>query len=508
MPRGVYLTSTGALTRHARAQAGLLRAGADSVLAVGVGVGAGAGAACTTAYLVRDWLDRRINHWPPKRLIRDSGPMSVDTDRPATRVVPLTTQDAERLKALEEVVWFEVAQGLTAEQLTEDLDFDATFGVEVDGPAPAGVAPDRLVGAYTAYDMAVTVPGPGTELTRLPMSGLSWVGVHPDQRRRGILTQMMTHHLHGVKEAGVTPLAGLHASEPEIYGRFGYGLSSVEVQVQLGRGSSFTVPEQLDTAATQVQTHFVPASTNAHLLHRAHLDTAGHRLGAVTRGDHQSLSWFNDFPKMRGSKEPMQVMFAARGGQTTGYAVFRRESKWSDDGKPEGKVAVREMAATDAASLLALARRLVDFDLTATVEADGRALDDPLYLWAGGPRTVTVRVFDSLWLRLVDVPGALTARGYAAPVDVVLDVVDELCPWNARSWRLVVGADGVASCEPSQAEAQLRLPVAALGAAYLGSRSIATMLATGQVSELAPGAATALSRAMRADTEPVGAIGF
>src|SRR5699024_9767998 len=96
--------------------------------------------------------------------------------------------------------------------------------------------------------------------------------------------------------------------------------------------------------------------------------------------------WFRDHPTARGSKEPLQAMFATRDGEVSGYALFRRESRWGEDNLPSGKVLVREIGAVDPPSLLALARRLVDFDLTSTVSFSGRSTDDPLHWWAGGPR--------------------------------------------------------------------------------------------------------------------------
>ena len=150
----------------------------------------------------------------------------------------------------------------------------------------------------------------------------------------------------------------------------------------------------------------------------------------------------------------------------------------------------------------------MDFDLTASVTINGRGTDDPLVWWAGGPRALGVKAFDSLWLRLIDVGAALTARGYSSACNVVLDVVDPTCPWNQRAWRLTVDEDGVATCRPTADNADLRLPVQALGAAFLGSRSLASQADQGLVTELTAGSVRLLSRAMSSDREPVGAIEF
>lgn len=128
--------------------------------------------------------------------------------------------------------------------------------------------------------------------------------------------------------------------------------------------------------------------------------------------------------------------------------------------------------------------------------------------WAGGPRAVGVKSVDSLWLRLIDVGAALRARGYSSACDVVLDVMDPVCPWNQHAWRLTVDDRGVATCVPTADDADVRLPVESLGAAFLGSRTIATRAQEGLVTELTQGSVRRLSRAMSSDRQPVGAVMF
>ena len=100
-------------------------------------------------------------------------------------------------------------------------------------------------------------------------------------------------------------------------------------------------------------------------------------------------------------------------------------------------------------------------------------MDDPLLYLLADPRRVRSVVSDGLWVRLVDVGSALAQRHYASPVDVVIEVADELCPQNACRWRLAAEA-GVApagfraTCERTTAPADVVLPVWAVGAAYLG----------------------------------------
>jgi predicted acetyltransferase len=154
-------------------------------------------------------------------------------------------------------------------------------------------------------------------------------------------------------------------------------------------------------------------------------------------------------------------------------------------------------------------RRLVDFDLMGTVKVRAVGVEDPLLLWAGGPRsTAEVETSDSLWIRLVDLAEALQDRSWNAPCDVVVDVVDTAAPRNHGRWRVRADADGRASVERSRADAELRLPVSALGAAYLGGGNLVTMLRAGLVEEQRPGAVAELWRAMRTDVAPTGAWMF
>jgi len=417
-----------------------------------------------------------------------------------TSIVALTAADRQRLLDVDLAAFFFDPNAHPVDSVTSHFDWDRTFGATGEGS-------DELVGVYSSYDMAVTAPGPLDALNRVPMAGLSWVSVHPDHRRRGVLREMITHHFARLHDEG-SALSGLHAAEVGIYGRFGYAISSLELDLELERGALFTAP-LLDDAAGRVTTRFMKADSDdaAQVIHGLHLRCAESTLGAVARPERMARPMLVDLPLTRQGREPWQVLLAHLDGQPAGYAVFSRQAKW-EDFRAKGTVAVRELAAMDPATLLALARRLVDFDLTASITISGRGADDPLVWWAGGPRAVGVKTFDSLWLRLIDVDAALTARGYSSACDIVLDVVDATCPWNQRAWRLTVDQDGVATCQPTKDDADVRLPVQALGGAYLGSRSIATQADQGVVTELTPGSVRMLSRAMSRDRQPVGAIEF
>src|SRR5262249_11919390 len=107
------------------------------------------------------------------------------------------------------------------------------------------------------------------------------------------------------------------------------------------------------------------------------------------------------------------------------------------------------------------------------------------------------RLGDGLWVRLVDVGAALSARAYETAGRVVFQVADEFCPWNAGRWRL---EDGVAArCDD---EPDLLLDVPCLGSVYLGGVTFAQLLAAGRIEEASEGAARRADEAFRTDVHP------
>ena len=67
---------------------------------------------------------------------------------------------------------------------------------------------------------------------------------------------------------------------------------------------------------------------------------------------------------------------------------------------------------------------------------------------------------------------------------------------------------GAATVERTTADADLALPVAALGGAYLGGGNLVALQRAGLVAEQRRGALAELGRAMRTDVAPVSAVGF
>jgi predicted acetyltransferase len=336
----------------------------------------------------------------------------------------------------------------------------------------------ELVGTAGAFDFRLTVPGGAS----VPTAGVTMVSVSATHRRRGVLTSMMRRQLDDIRTWG-DPLAVLTASEPAIYGRFGYG------------AATFGLHAEIDTSRVRLS---VPAGTDGVRLRYAEtgavLDvceavyarTVPLRAGMLARRPGWERLGVLDPESERGGASPLQCVLAERDGEVTGYVRYRVKPKWTDSGH-NGEVLLTDLAAVDAVSEAALWRFLFGIDLTTSLKVRGRPLDEAWQHLVSDIRRCDLRVRDSLHVRLVDVGAALAARTYQAPVDVVLDVEDAFCPWNAGRWRLSGDAKG-AVCSPTTDAADLRLSIRELGAAYLGGVSLGSLARAGRVRELRPGA--------------------
>ncbi|MDQ0796373.1 GNAT family N-acetyltransferase [Streptomyces sp. B1I3] len=355
------------------------------------------------------------------------------------------------------------------------------------------------VGTAGAYRFRVTVPG-GAEV---PAAGVTMVSVAATHRRRGLLTSMMRRQLDDVRSWG-EPLAVLTASEPGIYGRFGYGAATGEMRLEIDTARVLlTVPPGTDAVRVRYASPERALAACEAVYGRL---TAG-RPGSLVRQPGWDRMAVLDPEQSREGGSALQCVLAERDGEVTGYATYRIKPEWDGSG-PRGRVLLRDLAALDPASCAALWRFLFDIDLTSVLECRNRPTDDAVLHMVSDVRRCGVRVRDGMYVRLVDLGTALEARGYRTPVDVVLEVEDDFCPWNAGRWRLTTDAKGAASCRRTEDAADLALSVRELGAAYLGGVSLTALAAAGRVRELREGALAQVSSAFSWDVEPWCPHGF
>lgn len=360
------------------------------------------------------------------------------------------------------------------------LTWERAIAIEAEGS-------DGLVALHASYPFA-HFPVPGAEL---PTAGLTWVGVHPQHRRRGLLTAMINLHLARSAERGEA-LSALFAAEAPIYGRFGYGHAADDLRLEIPRGAALRdVPgAERHTIRIEIATREKHGELVDHLHRAAGAAPTGvpgiNRPGWVTRETEalQAIHW-DDSPIHREGRESRRIMVVELDGEPRGYVTFRRTLNWETSG-PRGRVHAGEVVALDAAAARALWGALLDLDLTNEVAPFVLPVDDVITHLLVNLRAAAPRTPDNVWVRMVDVAAALAGRRYAADIDVTLAVTDTRLPANAGVYRLQAEAFGPASVErvdPEFDAPELSLDVRELGAAYLGGKSLAALAAAGLVTE-------------------------
>lgn len=353
---------------------------------------------------------------------------------------------------------------------------------------------DEIVGTATAISFDVTVPGGA----QVGTAGVTGVGVLPSHRRQGVLSALMNRQLTDVA-AGSDPLAALFASESVIYGRYGYGVATRHLHYTIKRGEAL-----LPTPASRPRLRICDPKEVADKLKQVHDAIQVTRPGMLTRHKQYWDVMLADPEFTREGSTPMRCVVAEDETGPRGYALYSAKPKW-DDALPHGELYVRELFALDRDTTLTLWADMLSRDLIGEVSIRARPLDDPLLYELADPRRTRATIMDGLYIRLVDLPVALTSRQYSSAVDVVIEVTDSRLPQNAGRWRLAAGgpADGVKpTCERTTAEADLVMPVVALGAAYLGGTRLSALAEAGVITEVRPGALAALSTAMWWDPAP------
>jgi predicted acetyltransferase len=339
----------------------------------------------------------------------------------------------------------------------------------------------RIVATTGAFTRTVTVPG-----ATVGCAAVTAVSVLPTHRRRGLLTAMMRRQLEDVRARG-EPVAALWASEGAIYGRFGYGAAAPAADLTARRPAArlATPPPRGEPLRAG------PAGEHVDAMREVYERVRPQRPGLLDRPGPWWQERIHDPEDERHGAQPLRAVVAG-----DGYALYAVRPAYEDD-TPAGEVRVRELVAATPAARAELWAYLVDQDLTRTVRWEMAPADEPLWLMLTDPRAVRRTVWDGLWVRIVDVAAALSARSYAASADLVLEVADAFCPWNAGRYRLAGG-----TCEPTDARPDLALDVGTLGAAYLGGPTLRELAAAGRVQELRPGALDEASAAFRGAVAP------
>ena len=347
-------------------------------------------------------------------------------------------------------------------------------GWETDHLAITAWDGDHCVGHAGAFHFDTLVPGGQW----LATAGVTRVGVLPTHTRRGALSAMMRRLLDDERADGKV-FASLRASEAVIYGRFGFGLAGQAVSVKVDTRRIRSVP-----GAAAGSFRLLLPEEAADVM-PALYERMSHRPGAIRR---TPTLWRRELEAVIDrSKAESIAVHTSVDGVDDGYCHY--ELKWQDPEHEEsyGGCTLYDLFATSPAVELALWDYMVRLSLVRSIRVDNRPVDDYVIQALSDVRAYDVKArWDEQWVRLLDVEACLSARSFGDGEPVTIAVDDPWYPDNADTFR--VSADGV---KRATGDADLRAPISALSAAYMGSVQWRDLVAVGRVAASADAAARA-----------------
>ena len=332
----------------------------------------------------------------------------------------------------------------------------------------------EIVGTSDTSEMSMAVPG-----AEIPIGYVTSVGVKPSHRRQGIATELMRRQLVDARERGEA-VSVLYASEGAIYGRFGYGLATVGLSIDVESSrSAFVRPHRPAGTVRLVERQMAVKDVLA-----VHDMVRPTRPGMVALDETRFEYSLHD----HGPERDQPTFFALHEGErgVDGYVAYRVRHRWPG-GNPSWELTVRDLLGATPQAVADLWRFVLDVDLVERVRAWSRPVDEPLLYLVAEPRRLRATLHDNLWLRPVDVAAALRARRYAAGGRVVLEVHDAFCTWNDGRYELEADGEGDAVVTRTSTQPDLACSAGELGAVYLGGSSLRQLHRAGRVDELRPG---------------------
>lgn len=326
---------------------------------------------------------------------------------------------------------------------------------------------DIIVGTNNSRLWQINVPGDS-----IPVAGIVSVTVHPTHRRRGILTEMMNLQLRDMHKRGEA-IAALYAAESIIYGRFGFGVGTIEQTMTFDRRHApFSSPFE-----QRGQVRFVESDEMRQVFPEIQRRAMEKRPGAIPTPDYEWEKTQRASTLDHG-KEPWFNAIYEVDGSADGFVQYRNDT-WD-----QHLISVGELMSVTDEAYSALWKFVLGIDLIETIKAPRRPIDEPIFWMLDDPQRLGMntysQAFESMWIRLVDVPVALASRKYMTSDRLTIGVSDSFCPWNEGVYELNGWPDG-ADCNRTSATPDLVLSAADLAACYLGTVKFSTLAHAGRV---------------------------
>lgn len=393
-------------------------------------------------------------------------------------------------------------------------------GVYARTPLAGSLDPAWPVATYADYVKTINVGGGALVDSFL----ISDVTVRPTHRRKGILRHMMEARLAAAASQGLA-LAALTASESTIYRRFGFGPATRQRGVRIKRHRPFALHVQpqgrVELASAQelgdvIERVFAafhaqtPGSVDRQAGYRERLVGLTSNEGKLDEGLRAAVHYGVGAGAAGGvvaGRAGSAGAGAAGAGATgspvsandiDGYVIYKMTSEGGVD-----TLEVVDLIGTTRDAVLGLWDFVGSVDLVEAVVFRHAPEESPLLHALVDSRSLqTERDFDHVWIRILDVTAALSARPYAAEGTLTLRIHDALGYTSGVYQLRAADGRGEVTRLADDAHADLSLDTATLASLYLGGVTASLLVAAGLVVEHTPGSA-ALASALFAPDRPV-----
>ncbi len=349
------------------------------------------------------------------------------------------------------------------------------------GPAerPAGARPMPAPGAHAlgAFDSGRLI-GKAVDLEHtyyyggraVPGSGVASVAIAPEFRASGVLGALLGPLMAQARERGAA-VSALFPTTAVPYRRLGWELTGVLRWTAVPTAALAAERRPAGVTVRPAEPADVPAILDIYRAAAADATGMLGRTGPLFERDAADLLAGHDGYSVAAGPDGIE-----------GYASWDRQGGYD----AQGVLAVADLIAATPQGLSALLAMLATWRSVAPNLHLRLRPDDPTWLRAGlaGARTES----EQPWmLRLIDAPAAVAARGWPVAVEgsVDLDLVDDLCRWNAGPHRLTVRG-GRGELVPGGSRT-VRIEPGGLALLFAGASAPATLRRAGLLSGGDPG---------------------
>jgi predicted acetyltransferase len=368
------------------------------------------------------------------------------------QIRPLRPEDAEQVFHLRVAAFSSAAQ----------VDFDEAEIYIPDEHRIVAVDDRRVVGHLGMWPFRQAFMG-----CAVPMGGVAAVVVADDRRGTGIGSRLLAAALDHMSDAGMA-ISSLYPSTPVPYRRWGWEFAGVHIRRRVATRDLLDVPAPTTDVALRP---YAPADLEAVVaVHDALTLTEPGGLLAGERWLRRALQPDPD--------EPEITIVATRDDQPVGLLLATKTPP-KDDHSSFGLLVLRLLGA-DRDVERALWRFIGQhYGVAAMTTFKSRPVEPLLFelpygMYLPGPAS------DHFMTRLVDVPAAITARGWP-PVSttIELEILDDRRPANRG--RFVLEVDGRAAVLTPGGTGRVTVDIGALSSLYTGFATAAQLCHAGRL---------------------------